>query len=277
MSAGTLGTAMFGLAAFLYLGSAVMYGRLLSTHRSRLGRWASAPLMAGWALQTLLLLARWVEAGRPPVSNLFEFIAFSTWLMVLVFLIIDRTFGQRALGAFVVPLVVILMAMAFFLPRDIAPLRPILESPWLPIHAGFSIVAYAFFSMSFAASIVFLLQEAQLKAHRRHNLYDLLPPLETTEGLAYRMVELGFPFLVLTIVSGAFWSQIAWGSYWSWEPKQTASLITLLVYAVYFHARVTAGWRGRRGAWLMVAGFAAVLVTFLGITLLAPGLHDFVA
>jgi len=194
---------------------------------------------------------------------------------VLVFLVIQRTFSQPSLGAFVVPLVVLLTGIAACLPKDIVPLRPILESGWLPVHVGFSIVAYVFFTLSFVASIVFLLQENQLKARQHRRIYDLLPPLETTEGLAYRMVELGFPFLVLTIVSGALWSQIAWGAYWSWEPKQTGALLTMLIYAVYFHARGTAGWRGRRGAWLMVAGFAAVLVTFVGITLLAPGLHDF--
>lgn len=268
--------ALFGLAAMLYFVSTVLYISFVATRRDDLGRWAGYPLVIGWVLQSLALLLRWAEAGRPPVANIFEFIAFYIWLLVLVFLVVQRAFSQRVLGAFVTPLVVILIGISVFLPKDIAPLQPILESPLLLIHAGFSVVAYAFFTMSFAASIVFLLQESQLKARRRRRVYDLLPPLETTEGLAYRMVELGFPFLVLTIVSGAFWSESAWGAYWSWEPKQTASLITMLVYAAYFHARTAAGWRGRRGAWLMIAGFCAVLITFLGTALLAPGLHNFV-
>jgi cytochrome c-type biogenesis protein CcsB len=264
-------------AGLLYFVSGGLFIWMLAARRRGVGSVAGWVLVAGWLAHSAALLAHWLEVSRSPVSNLFEFTAFYTWLLVLVYLVVQRGFGQRALGAFVAPLVFVLLAISAFLPRGALQLSPILESPWLPIHAGFSVVAYAFLTISFITSIVFLLQEDQLRHHQRHRLYDLLPPLETTEGLSYRMVELGFPFLVLTIITGALWSEAAWGSFWLWEPKQTAALATMLVYAIYFHARVNAGWRGRRGAWLMLAGFAAVLSTLLGVSLLVPGLHNFTA
>lgn len=262
-------------ASFAYLVSAFLYEWFLAFKSRRVGRWATLILLVGWGAHSLALAVRWVQAGRPPMANLFEFLLFYIWLLVIIYLVLEYLYKQKVLGAFVVPLVLLLLGVALLLPKEIGPLPLILRSSWLPIHVGFSFVAYTFFSLGFAASVIYLLQERQLKGRRQHALYYRLPPLGTMEQLSHRFVQIGFPFLVLAVLTGALWAQAAWGSYWHWEPKQTTSLVALLLYAAYFHAHAIAGWRGRRGAWLIVASFAFVLAAFLGVNFLAPGRHDF--
>ncbi|MBI4319170.1 MAG: c-type cytochrome biogenesis protein CcsB [Chloroflexi bacterium] len=266
----------FGLATAGYLAATLCYMWHLTTRSHRIGRWAPWILLAAAVVYGAAFGLRWLEAGHPPLVNLFDSLTFYSWLTVVVYLVIERLYGYKVIGAFVTPLAFVAIASATMLPKETQPLIPVLRSAWLPIHVGISFLAYTVFTIAFAMAIVYLLQERELKAKKPHAIFYRLPPLETMERIGYSVVGVGFPFMTLAIATGAVWAEQAWGSYWSWDPKQTMSLVTWLIFAAYFHFRNVVGWRGKRAAWLVVAGFAAVVFTFLGVNLLSPGRHNFI-
>lgn len=265
----------FLLALVAYLVGTFLYEAFLVLKTPRLGRWASRALVGGGAANGVALALRWIESGRAPLANLFETLSFWAWLIVIAYLVIERLYQQRVLGAFVAPLAFLAVGIASVMPKTMSPLVPVLQSIWLPIHVSVSFIAYTMFAVAFGAAVIYLLQEQQLKSRRPHALYYRLPPLHVMDGLSYRLSAAGFIFMSLALLTGAIWAEQAWGSYWSWEPKQTMALVTWLLYAAYFHARNIAGWRGRRASWLLVVGFGSALATFLGVSLLAPGMHAF--
>jgi cytochrome c-type biogenesis protein CcsB len=152
------------------------------------------------------------------------------------------------------------------IPSAIDPLVPALQSSLLSVHVAVAIVAYGTFSISFAAAVLYLIQG--------ENGRRGLPSHEILDEISYKAVVIGFPFLTLTIVLGAVWAEAAWGTYWSWDPKETAALVTWLIYGAYLHARAVRGWRGKRAAWLLLLGFGATLFTYFG-NLFFGGLHSY--
>ncbi|OGU08733.1 MAG: c-type cytochrome biogenesis protein CcsB, partial [Geobacteraceae bacterium GWC2_58_44] len=131
------------------------------------------------------------------------------------------------------------------------------------------------FAISFGVSIMYLIQSHFLKKRRLGPMFQKLPPLDMLDDISYRCLTFGFPLLTFAIISGAIWAETAWGTYWSWDPKETWSLITWFIYAALLHGRLTTGWRGRKAAMLSIFGFAVVLFTFLGVNLLLGGLHSY--
>jgi cytochrome c-type biogenesis protein CcsB len=144
-------------------------------------------------------------------------------------------------------------------------LPPILQSNWFWIHALLAFTSYAAFTVAFGVAVIYLIQRYFLKKKHFGALFQKLPPLETLDEISYRCFAFGFPLLTVAIISGAIWSEKAVGSYWSWDPKQTWSLITWLIYAALLHGRLTIGWRGKRAAMLSIAGFIVLLITFFGM------------
>lgn len=264
-----LALAGYFLASLLYISSLVLKSRYLGT-------WGARTLAIVFFVHALGIAMRWIESGHLPSVDLFEALSFYSWLTVLVYLIVERFYRYRVIGAFVTPVAFLAVALASVVKKDSQPLIPILESAWLPIHVGISFLAYTVFTLAFAAATIYLLQERELKAKKAHALFYRLPPLEEMERLGHNAIGVGFPFMTLSIATGAVWAEQAWGSYWSWDPKQTMALITWLIYAAYFHLRDVVGWRGKRTAWLIVVGFVSVLVTFLGVRFFNPVLHNFV-
>ncbi|MCL5265911.1 MAG: c-type cytochrome biogenesis protein CcsB [Chloroflexi bacterium] len=267
---------LFALALLGYFAASVLYIAALVLRNRRLGEWATRTLVVVFGIHGLGLGQRWVESGHLPLVDLFEALSFYSWLTIIVYLLIERSYGYKAVGAFVTPVAFLSIALASVVPKESRPLVPVLESAWLPIHVGISFLAYTIFTMAFAVAILYLLQERELKVKKPNALLYKLPPLETMERLGNNAVGIGFPFMTLSIATGAVWAEQAWGSYWSWDPKQTMALITWLVFAAYFHLHNVVGWRGRRTAWLIVIGFASVLFTFLGVKLFGQGLHNFI-
>jgi cytochrome c-type biogenesis protein CcsB len=137
-------------------------------------------------------------------------------------------------------------------------------------------LSYAAFALSFVAGVMYLIQNREIKLKRQSIFFFRLPSIETLDYLGYKLISVGFPLLTLGIITGALWANNAWGSYWSWDPKETWSLITWIIYASYLHARVIAGWSGRKAAYLSIIGFGCVLFTYLGVNLLLGGLHSYV-
>lgn len=229
----------------------------------------------GFVLHTSNIIARYIISGHIPITNLHEASSFFSWCIVLIFFFLEYRYRPGLLGSFIMPVVFILMLSSSMLPREIEPLSPLLQSYWLGIHTVLAFIGNAAFAMAFAIGIMYLIQERHVKSKHLDGLFQRLPSLQMLDDINYRLITIGFPLLTLAIITGALWAESAWGSYWRWDPKEVWSLITWLIYAAVLHARLTAGWRGKRAAILSIIGFCAVLFTFFGVNLLLKGLHSF--
>jgi len=243
-------------------------------------RTAAAPyaISLAWAAGTSLALSlvlRGLVVGRGPWGNMFEFTVAFALGIVAGYLVLERRYPVRSIGF--VPLAVAfgLFLFSWTLPREIEALVPALQNPpLLTIHVGMAMVSYGIFAMSFAAGLAYLVQERRVPGGLAVDRFAWLPTRETLDAVAFRAVIVGFPVFATMIVLGSWWASIAWSRYWGWDPKETAALVTWLVYAVYLHLRSQRGWRGRPAALVLVVGFVMVLVTYSG-NLWFPGLHSY--
>ena len=221
------------------------------------------------------LILRALALNHAPYSNLFEFSMAFGIAIVLCYVLFEYRSGTRLAGSFVLPVACGLYASALAFPSEGQEiLVPALQSPTLlTIHVALMILAYAVLAVAFGAAAMHLVQG--LRCPDRNGRFTFLPNPERCDQLTYRAVLIGFPLLAAGVALGAFWANDAWGRYWGWDPKETAALVTWLIFAVYIHARGLRGLRGARSAWIVVAGFAAVLFTYLGVNLWISGLHSY--
>jgi cytochrome c-type biogenesis protein CcsB len=266
---------LFLSALVLYSAATISYLVFLLRSGERTGKAAGWTLTAGFAAHVLYTLARYLEAGHAPITNMHESLSFFSLAIVGVFLVLARKFRAAVLGSFVTPLALISLLASASFPWAIEPLNPALRSGWLGIHTIIAFGGYAAFAVAFCAGVMYLLQERYLKKKKLGVLYRRLPSLDTLDDINYRCLTIGFPLLTIAIISGAIWAESAWGAYWSWDPKETWSLITWFIYAALLHGRLTTGWRGRRAAILAIVGFGVLLFTFVGVNLWLPGLHSY--
>ena len=268
---------IFFSASLLFLFIATLHYLLFLVYRNPIvPRVARFSLYLTFAAQLGFFLLRYLQGGMPFGTNMYESLVFFSWCLVTAYLIITIKYKVPVVGAFVMPITFILMVAAALLPnKGIGEIPPALQSNWLPIHVTLSFMGDALFAMAFGSGVMYLIQERQLKRKRPGAFYYRLPSLDVLDSMNYRALTIGFPLLTLGIITGSVWAQYAWGSYWSWDPKETWSLITWLIYAAVLHARLTAGWRGKKAAWFSIIGFMAVLFTFLGVNLLLSGLHSY--
>jgi cytochrome c-type biogenesis protein CcsB len=230
------------------------------------GAVALASLAFGLLLTAAVL--RGIVVGRGPWGNLYEFsLAFSASIAG-GYLLLQRRYPIRSIGFVPLGVALGLALYASSLPSDIEPLVPALQNaPLLTIHVGMAVISYGIFATSFAAGVAYLVQG-------REDRFAWLPSHTVLDAVAHRAVVIGFPIFATMIVLGSWWASIAWSRYWGWDPKETAALVTWLVYAVYLHARNQRAWAGRPAALLLVLGFGMVLVTYSG-SLWFSGLHAY--
>ncbi len=233
--------------------------------------WVAA---AGFLFHVAYFSFRWTESGRIPATNFFEAASFLGMGIVLVFLVMELRFKIAALGPFMLPLALVLMAPALLTSGEIKELNPVLKSGWLGIHTSFSILGEAAFAFAFIISVMYLIQERQLKAKRLGVIFHRLPSLDIMDTLGYKALTFGWPLFTLGMITGAIWANSAWGTYWSWSPKETSSLIIWVVYLAFLHLR-TIGWRGKKMALLTIFGFVLVLISFFIISQMSGGKHTF--
>ncbi len=266
---------------FVYFGAFMAYLLGMVMNRAFLSRLGTYLSLLGFTAQTLAIILRWVESyemgiGHAPLSNLYESLVFFSWTLMLLYLILEWRTKNRTFGTFVTPLVFLAMAYASFSPNissQIQPLIPALKSNWLISHVITCFFGYAAFAMSFGVSIMYLLKRLDT-AEKDNRFLRLIPSTAILDDLNYQMIVIGFLMLTLGIITGSVWAHSAWGTYWSWDPKETWSLITWLIYASVIHARLVRGWKGKRIAILSIVGFACVLFTYFGVNYLA-GLHSY--
>lgn len=232
-------------------------------------------LVVSGILQTLYIGSRYVIAGHTPITSQHEAVVFFAWSATWAYLSFRWRYTVKNFGTFVTLLIFILLVISSLSSREITPLLPALQSAWLPIHAGVSIVAYGFLSLAFCGGIMYLLQERELKKKTFGYFFSRFPSLEALDQLNNHCLTAGFVFLTLGIVTGSVWARQAWGTYWQWDPKETWSLITWFLYLVQIHQRFTVGWRGKRAAVMAIVGFGAVVFTLWGVTYLLGGVHSY--
>jgi cytochrome c-type biogenesis protein CcsB len=345
----------FNLSLVAYLAAAVVYISYLAFRSEKVGLLGTYIALFGFIVQTVALGLRWYEKAQlmgfghiPPLSNMYESMVFWSWSIVGVYLIFEKIYKNRSLGAVAMPLAFITIAAISISPnisKEISPLVPALQSNWLSIHVITSFIGYAAFAISFGVSVLYLILASEKRSESFYivgmislvstltilaaifidvlvaqvrgipnprlfgasllspaggvkavswigvafvfalfwyvgvQLHDkiaaLFPKLKILDDVSYKTIMVGFPLLTIGIVTGAAWANYAWGTYWSWDPKETWSLITWFIYAAFLHARFTAGWRGKRTAVLSIIGFYAVIFTYIGVNFFLSGLHSY--
>lgn len=251
----------------------------------------------------ILLSHRWILNGYFPLSNLYESLLFLTWGLTFIQILLERQIQNKLIGAINTPIALFIIAFAsFFLPTEMqqaTPLVPALRSNWLMMHVTIMMLSYSSLIIGSLLSILFLIisygQEIKLKGnatdrfifnsnikfqnsktnHKSSILNNQLNFLESIDNLSYRIIGLGFPMLTVGIIAGAVWANEAWGSYWSWDPKETWALITWLIFASYLHSRFTRSWTGKKPAILASIGFLIIWICYLGVNFLGKGLHTY--
>jgi cytochrome c-type biogenesis protein CcsB len=276
-----LDSIILSYTTFIYFAAFMLYLLGMVMNRDLLARLGTFASLIGLTAQTVAIILRWVASyrmgiGHAPFSNLYESLIFFAWTLMLLYIIVEWRTRNRTFGTFVTPLAFLAMAYASFSPNigsHIQPLIPALKSNWLITHVITCFFGYAAFGLSFGLSIMYLLK--RLDTSEKKNIFLKLIPLQgILDDLNYQMIVIGFLMLTLGIITGAVWAHSAWGSYWSWDPKETWSLITWLIYAAVIHSRMVRGWKGKRIAILSMVGFFCVLFTDFGVNYLA-GLHSY--
>ncbi|MGB3212694.1 MAG: c-type cytochrome biogenesis protein CcsB [Desulforhopalus sp.] len=275
---------LLGITTFTYMFSTVLYIAVLVFKTPKLGSIATVFTALAWFIQTAGLVFRWVESyqmgiGHAPLTNMYESVVFFSWTIILLYLLIEWKFNTKIIGAFAVPFAFLAMAYASFstdLNKAINPLVPALQSNWLIAHVVTCFVGYAAFAVAAALGLMYLLKNRSPEADSQSStLSDRLPSTAVIDDIIHKTMVFGFIWLSGGIITGAIWANSAWGTYWSWDPKETWSLITWFFYAIILHARYTRGWSGTRIAVLAIFGFVSVLFTYYGVNFLLSGLHSY--
>ena len=274
-----------------------------STLLSRIGR-ISTILASG--ILFFILCSRWIVAGYFPLSNLYESLLFLTWLLLTIYLYLETKTKSKLIGSVLIPVALLISGFANLTlspeMQKASPLVPALQSNWLMMHVSMMLLSYGTLIIGSLLCILFLVisryKEIDLKILDDSSLplYNImvdyysanllsqsnkiaelgkLKLLKSLDNWSYRIIGLGFPFLTIGIISGGVWANEAWGSYWSWDPKETWALITWLIFATYLHARITKGWEGKKTAILGGLGFFVIWICYLGVNFLGKGLHSY--
>jgi cytochrome c-type biogenesis protein CcsB len=261
-------TFTYFLAAFVFLISIIF-------HKKSVDKWALIITVAGLMLETSAIIIRWIHSyqlgiGHAPLSNFYESLVFFSWSIILVYLIARKRYQNNLFGllsTFFAFLILAYASLSGNVNCTIQPLIPALQSNWLISHVVSSFFAYACFAISFGTSILYLLK-IKMKM-------SILPDALFLDEITYRMISIGFVLLTLGIITGAAWADRAWGRYWGWDPKETWSLITWLIYGAFLHTHLARGWRGVKMSLVSIIGFIAVIFTYLGVNYVLSGLHSY--
>lgn len=271
---------LLGFTTFAYLFSAILYIAIFVFRTKKLGLIATLVTIGAFLLNTAGIGMRWYEShqmgiGYAPLSNMYESLVFFAWSIGILYIFIEAKYKNQALGAFSMPFAAMAMALSELKDPDIKPLIPALQSNWLIAHVVTCFVGYAAFAVASGFAIMYLIKEWRDKSGRSGAITGNLPELKMIDDIIHKTLIFGFLWLTAGIITGAVWANSAWGTYWSWDPKETWSLITWFVYAAALHARFTRGWGGRRIAWIAIFGFVSVMFTYYGVNYLLAGLHSY--
>ena len=287
----------FTFSFIFYIVTAAVYLANFFLNKKWLAQIATTMAYLALFSTSMILITRAGESGHAPFSNLYESMVLFVWTVNIGYLLMEYRYKVKSVGAFVMAFEFLAMLSASMLPyrfQSVEPLNPALQSKWhwmqnllsyvglekyaigwLDFHVFATFIGYGAFAIAFSLSIMYLIKVKVAKSGKNGFLMTALPDAKLLDELSYRGIAWGFPFLAVGIVTGAIWANYAWGTYWSWDPKETWSLITWFIYAAYLHARVTRGWRGKKAAYISIAGFIAVVFLYWGVSFILPGLHAY--
>src|SRR5437867_8709723 len=258
------------LATLLYLAATLVALVGIAVRQELPRRLLPRLLLGGLGVHAAAIIIRSVAGGHIAVTTFAEALSFLAALLVAIFLAVQARRPLVARGAVVSPLAFGLVLAAYAAYSGARPLPPVLDSAWLPVHVVLATLGDAVFALAFSASLLYLVQERRLKAHRGRELLRHLPSLETLDRVNYACLVWGLVLLTLGIVSGIIWAHEAWGRrLWTSDPKLVFTLVVWAIYVILLQGRMTAGWRGRRAATLTIAGFAVLVASLVGVNVLA--------
>jgi len=266
---------LFLITFILYIVSVFSYFAYLFSKKDSLAAAGYKIVFAGLFVHTAALIMRTVESGHAPFTNMYESLSFLSWSGALAYVIIEGKYKIRKAGPYFILIIIGLMALASspLMPKEAAPLVPALQSYWLWLHVSVTLFGEAFFAFGFITSILYLVADSKEK---KGNPGKPALSADKLDSISYRCIAVGFPLFTLGgLVFGMVWAYKAWGRYWSWDPKETWSLITWFVFALYLHTRIAMGWKGRRSALIAILGFLAAIFTYFGVNYLLAGLHSY--
>lgn len=263
------------IALFFYVLTTFSLISYFKTFKENILKKSNLLLISGFFAHILYFFSRWIFSKHFPVTTLFEALSFFALTIVFFQILIDIKYKVKGIAFFSVLLATTLIMVSLCFQYTITSLPPILNSIWLPVHVFFAFLGNGIFAISFCVSILYLIQLKQVKSKKITEGFFKMPSLETLDALNYKCLTIGFPLLTLGIITGSLWASSAWGSYWSWDPKEVWSLVTWFLYAALLHGRLNSGWRGKRGAIFSIIAFLVVLFTFIGVNTLIPGLHSY--
>lgn len=276
---------LLGITTFTYLLSTLLYVAVVVFKAPKIGKIATIFTAIAWLVQTGGLLLRWSESyqmgiGHAPLTNMYESVVFFAWAIVILYLVIEAKFKTKVIGAFALPFAFFAMAYASFstdITKTISPLVPALQSNWLISHVVTCFIGYASFAVAAGLGVMYLMKSANPGADKTAtvDVTTRIPSLTVLDSIIHSTMVFGFIWLSAGIITGAVWANSAWGTYWSWDPKETWSLITWFFYALTLHARYTRGWSGKPIAILALIGFISVIFTYYGVNFLLSGLHSY--
>ena len=242
----------------------------------RIGRLASAFMVLGFLLLLPGVIFRGISANRVPWGNMYEFSITGALAFSAAYLFALKKYKLRWLGLPVSLSVLLTLGTAVtLLYRPSAPLVPALKSTWLVVHVSAAIISGGVFLLANTIAATYLIIERMESRGGRNAWAKRLPTLETLDQLSYRLVAFVFPLWTFAIIAGAIWAESAWGRYWGWDPKETWAFITWVAYAAYLHARVTAGWKGKKAAWLCLLAGSTFLFNYVYVNVWGTGRHTY--
>nr|YP_009396154.1 cytochrome c biogenesis protein ccs1 [Melanothamnus harveyi]ARW65330.1 cytochrome c biogenesis protein ccs1 [Melanothamnus harveyi] len=250
------------------------------------------------------LLIRWIENNYFPLSNLYESLVFLGWCITFLQIIIESQTKNIFIGSVTIPITLFVVGFAnLSLPNDLkiaSPLVPALKSNWLMMHVTVMMLSYGTLMVGSLLSFLLLIISSEknieikgnssnatkkvLLRYKINSVNEILEPnsgintlnlVEIIDNISYRIIGFGFPLLTIGIISGAVWANDAWGTYWSWDPKETWALITWIIFAIYLHSRINNRLDGRKPAIIASLGFIIIWVCYLGVNFLGKGLHSY--
>jgi cytochrome c-type biogenesis protein CcsB len=290
---------VFSISGLLYIWNLIKSRQSLS----KIPLWIAA---FGVVLQTGGLIFRWVEANHVPWANMYESLLLLSYVIALEFVVVELIRPTRSLGVVVIPLSWFVLGYALNVPpvqqfisgcnwvfhsvgsrmffpvpnTAVENMMPALQSYWIKIHVPTVFFSYAAFALAFGTGVLYMFQYMRRGKNNSNSQISRLDDMETLDKQTYWLISIGTVLLGIGIIMGSLWGYEAWGTYWGWDPKETWSLIVFLIYIVYLHARLIAGWRGQKTAWFAIIGFIAVIMCYYGVNVIFPffspqGLHSY--
>jgi cytochrome c-type biogenesis protein CcsB len=267
----TVDTSLFWYSFWMYLAAFVLFSVFAAVRTRRIGILATVVFVAAFALHTAGLAARWIVTSHPPFATMYEYAVTMSWAVAAFFIVIMARFKRMVLGVVVSPVLLGVLVIASLLPKEASKqLMPALQSYWFYIHVSLAAFAEGAFIVAAGAGIVYLVRGRGTKAE------GFFPSRDFLEEIISRAIRVGYPvFTIGALFAGAIWAQYAWGSFWSWDPKETGALVIWLYYTLVLHQNVRGSWRGKTLAVASIIGLAIALLSFLG-NLFLGGMHAYV-